>query len=123
MTTEAQFIPNYYRVEKYLRDRIRSGELKPGDPVPPESQLVQQFNISRMTVRQALSRLVFEGLIERQRGRGSFVAEARFQHTHLFPSFERVQARNATTSLAIEKRASRPRKAAESWAARGLRWS
>ncbi|MBS1117571.1 MAG: GntR family transcriptional regulator, partial [candidate division NC10 bacterium] len=66
MAAEDQFIPNYYRVEKHLRDRIRSGKLKPGDPVPPESQLVQQFNISRMTVRQALSRLVFEGLIERQ---------------------------------------------------------
>jgi GntR family transcriptional regulator len=106
MTAEDQFIPNYYRVEKYLRDRIRSGELKPGDPVPPESQLVQQFNISRMTVRQALSRLVFEGLIERQRGRGSFVAEARFQHTHVFPSFEEeMQARGAKTShQLIEKR-------------------
>jgi GntR family transcriptional regulator len=106
MTTEDQFIPNYYRVEKHLRDRIRSGELQPGDPVPPESQLVQQFKISRMTVRQALSRLVFEGLIERQRGRGSFVAEARFQHTHVFPSFEEeMQARGATTShKLIDKR-------------------
>jgi GntR family transcriptional regulator len=106
MAAEEQFIPNYYRVEKILRDRIKSGELKPGDPVPPESQLVQQFNISRMTVRQALSRLVFEGLIERQRGRGSFVAEARFQHTHVFPSFEEeMQARGATTShTLIEKR-------------------
>lgn len=106
MAAEDQFIPNYYRVEKHLRDRIRSGELKPGDPVPPESQLVQQFNISRMTVRQALSRLVFEGLIERQRGRGSFVAEARFQHTHVFPSFEEeMQARGSKTShKLIDKR-------------------
>lgn len=106
MAAEDQFIPNYYRVEKHLRDRIRSGELKPGDPVPPESQLVQQFNISRMTVRQALSRLVFEGLIERQRGRGSFVAEARFQHTHVFASFEEeMQARGSTTShKLIDKR-------------------
>jgi len=106
MASEDHFIPNYYRVEKHLRDRIRSGKLKPGDPVPPESQLVQQFNISRMTVRQALSRLVFEGLIERQRGRGSFVAEARFQHTHVFPSFEEeMQARGSKTShTLIDKR-------------------
>jgi GntR family transcriptional regulator len=99
MSAEDQFIPNYYRIEKHLRDRIKSGDLKPGDPIPPESQFAQEFGISRMTVRQALSRLVFEGLIERQRGRGSFVAEARFQHTHVFPSFEEeMQARGAKTS-------------------------
>jgi GntR family transcriptional regulator len=109
VAAEDQFVPNYYRVEKFLRDRIRSGELKPGDPVPPESQLVQQFNISRMTVRQALSRLVFEGLIERQRGRGSFVTEPRFQHTHVFPSFEEeMQARGATTSHRLIERRVEP---------------
>jgi GntR family transcriptional regulator len=105
MGPEEQFIPNYYRVEKYLRDRIKSGELKPGDPVPPESQLVQQFGISRMTIRQALSRLVFDGLIERQQGRGSFVAEPRFQHTHVYPSFEQeMQARGAVTSNRLLER-------------------
>ena len=99
MSAEDRFTPNYYRVEKYLRDRIQSGDLKPGHPIPPESQLSQQFGISRMTVRQALSRLVFEGVIVRQRGRGSFVAEARFQHTHVFPSFEEeMQARGSKTA-------------------------
>jgi DNA-binding GntR family transcriptional regulator len=37
MSTEDQFIPNYYRIERHLRDRIKSGDLKPGDPIPPES--------------------------------------------------------------------------------------
>jgi GntR family transcriptional regulator len=94
-----RFIPAYFRLEQQLRELIRSGALKPGNAVPPESRLALQFGISRMTVRQALSRLVFEGLIERQRGRGTFVAEARFQHTHVFPSFEEeMQARGAKTS-------------------------
>jgi GntR family transcriptional regulator len=111
------FTPNYVRVETYLRDRIHSGELKPGDPIPPESELVQRFNISRMTVRQALSRLVFDGLIERQQGRGSFVAEPRFQHTHVYPSFEQeMQARGAMTSNRLLERRVEPveGKAAES---------
>jgi len=102
MAAEHQFIPNYYRVEKHLRDRIRSGKLKPGDPVPPESQLVQQFNISRMTVRQALSRLVFEGLIERQQGRGSFVARPRLEYTKALLTFEEeMRARGAAITYRV----------------------
>jgi len=94
-----QFIPNYYRVEKFLRDQLGTGALKPGDPIPPESQLAQQFGISRMTVRQAFSRLVFEGLIVRQRGRGSFVAEPRLEHTKMFLSFEEeMRARGSKTA-------------------------
>jgi GntR family transcriptional regulator len=96
---EAAFIPIYYRLEKYLRDRIRSGGLRPGDAIPPESQLAAQFGTSRMTVRQALARLVFEGLIVRHRGRGSFVAEPRLEHTRMHWSFEEeMQARGAHTA-------------------------
>jgi GntR family transcriptional regulator len=96
---EESFIPIYYRLEKYLRDQILSGALRPGDLVAPESQLVQQFGASRMTVRQALSRLVFDGLVVRHRGRGTFVAQPRLEHTYIFPSFEEeMQARGARTS-------------------------
>lgn len=102
MTMEDRFIPNYYRVEKQLRDRIGKGHLRPGDPIPPESELAQQFGISRMTVRQALSRLVYEGLITRHRGRGSFVAEPRLEHTKMFLSFEEeMRARGATTAIKL----------------------
>lgn len=99
MRSEDSFIPIYYRLEKYLRDQILSGALRPGDLVAPESQLAQQFGASRMTVRQALSRLVFDGLVVRHRGRGTFVAQPRLEHTYIFPSFEEeMQARGARTS-------------------------
>lgn len=99
MGAEDSFIPVYYRLEKFLRDQIRTGALKPSDAVPPESQLAQQFSVSRMTVRQALSRLVFEGLIVRHRGRGSFVAEPRLEYTKMFWSFEEeMQARGSRTA-------------------------
>jgi GntR family transcriptional regulator len=98
MVPDETFVPIYYRLERSLREQIRNGTLKPGDPIPPESQLVEQFQTSRVTVRQALSRLVFEGLIVRQRGRGSFVAKPRFEHTNsMFWSFdEEMRARGAT---------------------------
>jgi GntR family transcriptional regulator len=99
---EDRFVPNYYRVENFLRERIRLGRLKPGDPVPPESQLVQQFGISRMTVRQALSRLVYDGLVVRHRGRGSFVAEPRLEHTKMFLSFEEeMRAKGARPGIKL----------------------
>jgi GntR family transcriptional regulator len=97
-----KFVPSYYRLESHLRDSIRNGALKPGDPILPESQLCQQFSVSRTTVRQALSRLVFEGLIERHRGRGSFVAEPRLEHSKPFLSFEEeMRARGAQPSITL----------------------
>ena len=83
-----KFVPNYFRLESHLRESIRNGDLKPGNPIPPESHLCQQYSVSRTTVRQALSRLVYDGLIERHRGRGSFVAEPRLEHSKPFLSFE-----------------------------------
>jgi GntR family transcriptional regulator len=100
MSSTGRPVPNYSLVEHYLRDRIRSGELKPGDPIPPEIQLAQEFRISRMTVRQALAGLVYDGLIVRYRRRGSFVAEPRLEHTSIFPSFEEeMRARGAMPSI------------------------
>jgi len=93
---------NHRRVEQFIRDRIRSGELKPGDPIPPECRLAEQFRLSRMTVRLALARLVHDGLITRHRGRGSFVAEPRLEHSKPFLSFEEeMLARGATTGIKL----------------------
>jgi GntR family transcriptional regulator len=99
---EEQFVPHYHRLQHHLRDRIARGALRPGDPIPAESQLAQQFKVSRTTVRQALARLVFEGVIERHRGRGSFVAEPRLEHTKPFLSFEEeMRARGAKTGIKL----------------------
>lgn len=102
MRAADRFVPSYYRLEEYLRDRIRRGAFKPGNPIPPESQLSQQFSVSRTTVRQALSRLVYEGLVVRHRGRGSFVAEPRLEHTKMFLSFEEeMRAKGARPGIKL----------------------
>jgi GntR family transcriptional regulator len=69
-------VPLYQQLHVILRERVRSGRLVPGDLIPPESALMRDFGVSRITVRAALEQLVREGLIERQRGRGSFVRAA-----------------------------------------------
>jgi GntR family transcriptional regulator len=65
--------PLYQQLYQILRQRVSSGDLKPGDLVPPESELTRVYGVSRITVRAALDQLVHEGIIDRHRGRGSFV--------------------------------------------------
>ena len=67
-------LPLYTQLYEILRARITSGEWTPGEMIPPEHELIDSHQISRTTVRQTLDMLVNEGLIYRQRGRGTFVA-------------------------------------------------
>lgn len=66
--------PYYYQLYRLLREDITSGKLKPGDMHPTEAELLETFQVSRATVRQALDMLVADGLVFRQRGRGTFIA-------------------------------------------------
>ena len=68
-------IPLYVRVESLVRNRILNGQLQPGDKLPTEEDLVKQFGVSQITIRNALSNLEREGLIVRSRAKGTFVAE------------------------------------------------
>ena len=72
---EEHNVPLYYQLESLIRRCISSGLLKPGDMLPSEMELCQNFSISRSTVRQAIGRLEEEGLVQRHQGKGSFVAE------------------------------------------------
>ena len=67
------FVPRYYEIEQALRARI--AVLDPGDVLPSDSALCEEFGVSRMTARQAVQVLTQEGLVERIQGRGTFVAE------------------------------------------------
>jgi GntR family transcriptional repressor for pyruvate dehydrogenase complex len=56
-----------------LKDRILAGDLVPGAKIPSEAELIAAYGVSRTVVREAVSRLQAEGLVETFRGRGSFV--------------------------------------------------
>src|SRR3954471_15767538 len=58
-----------------LKQRILSGEIAPGEKLPGENSLVEEFGVSRTVVREAVSRLQAAGLVETFHGRGSFVLE------------------------------------------------
>ena len=61
------------RVVDGLKDRILAGDLVPGAKVPSEAELIGAYGVSRTVVREAVSRLQAEGLVETFQGRGSFV--------------------------------------------------
>lgn len=66
--------PLYRRISTALRQRIASGEYAPGERVPSEEELCEEFQVSRSTMRKALDELVSVGLIVRHRGRGTYVS-------------------------------------------------
>jgi GntR family histidine utilization transcriptional repressor len=68
-------LPAYEQVKAWIRGHIASGDWRPGDPVPSEAALMQQFGVSRMTVNRALRELAGEGLVDRVQGSGTRVAQ------------------------------------------------
>jgi len=73
-STEAVYQPLYVQVREMLVQRIGSGQWRPGELIPSEFQLANEYNVSQGTVRKALIALEAEKLIDRQQGRGTYVA-------------------------------------------------
>lgn len=74
-------IPLYYQLKEILRDHISSRE--PGELIPTEKELCDQFDISRPTVRQAINELVNEGYLHRSKGKGTFITEPKVRRDFL----------------------------------------
>lgn len=64
-------------IKSALLDLIESGQMKPGDKVASENRLAEQFSVSRMTSRRAITELVTEGILFRSQGLGTFVSDHR----------------------------------------------
>lgn len=64
----------YKQIGQHIRDRIVSGQLRPADRIPSEQELMDEFKVSKITVKNALTELADEGLVVRIQGKGTFVA-------------------------------------------------
>lgn len=92
--------PRYAQLQQHIRERIAAEVWQPGEAIPGEKALAQQYAVARMTVRQALEGLIREGLLVRVRGRGTYVArphvERELSHMHGFS--EDMRARGMVPS-------------------------
>ncbi len=73
--------PLYQQVKEIIANRIQKKYWVPGDLIPTEQQLIEEFNVSRTTIRQAVSALVQEGLLEKKQGKGTIVKSQRLTGT------------------------------------------
>ena len=69
------FEPLYYQIREDIREKINSNEYPPNSMIPSEAELCEHYGVSRVTVRRAILDLVQEGLLNRGKGKGTFVSE------------------------------------------------
>jgi GntR family transcriptional regulator len=87
-------LPLYAQIENVIIERIANGSLAPGSRLPSEDSLVQEYAVSRTTIRAAIQSLVQRGLVEIRRGKGTFVTDPKITQelTELTGFVEDMQA-------------------------------
>lgn len=73
-------IPLYYQIKERIQEALDEGVFKVGESIPSEMDLCSIFDVSRPTVRQAISELVRDGALRKEKGKGTFVANKKFNY-------------------------------------------
>ncbi|WP_426348264.1 GntR family transcriptional regulator [Alloiococcus sp. CFN-8] len=82
-------IPIYYQLKQDFLDNISSGRWQSGHPINSERELSEYYGVSRMTIRQALGELVQEGILYKEKGKGTFVSEKKLRQKDIM-SFSEI---------------------------------
>jgi GntR family transcriptional regulator len=94
--------PLYHQLKNVIKSKILSNEYKGQERLPSEAELCVEYNVSRATVRQALTELMKEGFIYRDRGRGTFVTDgAGLQNLALEGTIENLIASGKGTRIKV----------------------
>lgn len=94
-------VPVYYQLRNLVMRRIEAGEFPPDSPIPSERDLSETLGISRMTVRQALNRLVVEGVLYREKGRGTFVSRQKIEQRNVMSFSDLVKSKGLEPSTRV----------------------
>jgi GntR family transcriptional regulator len=76
-------IPLYYQLKEIVLNEILNGKLEAGDCLPTENEFMSSYQISRATVRQAMTELVNENYLTRQKGKGTFVSKPKITQQYI----------------------------------------
>lgn len=68
-------VPLYLQLEQIIKSKVIKGEFLPGDRIPTEKELCETYQVSTITVRQAILNLVKQGLLFRKQGKGTFISD------------------------------------------------
>jgi GntR family transcriptional regulator len=94
-------VPAYKRIQAEIRSDIDSGALRSGNLVPSERELARLHDVSLMTARHALASLEREGIVERRRGVGTFVAAPKIHFNKLMSYTEQMGSRGLTPASKV----------------------
>lgn len=76
-------IPIYFQIKEDIKEKIKNGMWKSGQCIDSERQICEEYGVSRMTVRQAIGELTREGLLFREKGKGTFVSSGRITQNNI----------------------------------------
>lgn len=99
-------VPLYYQISEAMFDIIRKGRMEASTKIPPEDQLAQEFGVSKMTMRQALGKLVNDGVLVRRKGSGTFISEKKIEReaTRLVSFYEDTKKKGLKPSSRVIER-------------------
>ncbi len=95
----------YFKVYQEIKDKIEQGKVKPGEKLPTEKELQEEFQVSRDTVRKALGKLEQEGFIDRKSAIGTFVRQDKsdYELSYLKSFTEQMKSRGIEPSSVLER--------------------
>lgn len=94
-------IPAYFQLKNIILGKIKDGEFPEGSLITSERDLGDSLGISRMTVRQALNQLVTEGVLYREKGKGTFVSKKKIEQRNIMSFSDTVRNRGLTPSTIV----------------------
>jgi GntR family transcriptional regulator len=99
-------IPVYYQLKEDIKQNIARGVWKTGQCIDSERELSESYGVSRMTIRQALGELVHEGILVREKGKGTFVCDPKVKQRDMMSfseSIEKAKLKLETLVLGFER--------------------